>query len=210
MGVEAKMIAQFAKTAGAVVMIAAFLVGAALIGTAHAADLSQPVVLVASQNLDGSLFQQTVVIAAPLPDGGHIGFIVNRPTTVKLSTLFPEQTPARNVKEPVYLGGPALASSVFVLMRRAPDGASVIPLMPGVVAVFDKETVDRVIETTPNAGRYFVGMMLWDADELEQEVAGRVWDVRHADVNNVLPAQAPGLWRSLRQPMASIREATEA
>src|SRR5262249_42114092 len=130
--------------------------------------------------------------------------------TVTLSTLFPEQAPARNVQEPVYLGGPALATSVFVLMRHAPDGASVIPLMPGVVAVFDKETVDRVIETTPNAGRYFVGMMLWDADELEQQVAGRVWEVRRADVNNVLPAQAPGLWKSLRQPMASAQEVDDA
>ena len=203
------MVKQIAESAGAVVLIAAFLVGAALVGTARAADLSQPVVLVASQNLDGSPLQQTVVIAAPLPDGGHIGFIVNRPTTVKLETLFPEQEATRTVKEPVYLGGPALAGSVFVLMRSAPDGASVIPIMPGVVAVFDKETIDQVIETTPNAGRYFVGMMLWDADELEQQVAGRVWDVRHADVNNVLPARAPGLWNSLRQPMVSADDAKE-
>lgn len=203
------MIKQIAETSGAVALIAAFLVGAALVGTARAADLSQPVVLVASQNLDGSPLEQTVVIAAPLPDGGHIGFIVNRPTTVKLETLFPEQEATRKVKEPVYLGGPALAGSVFVLMRSAPAGATAIPLMPGVVAVFDKDTVDRVIETTPNAGRYFVGMMLWDVDELEQQVAGRAWDVRHADVNNVLPAHASGLWNSLRQPMASADHSAE-
>jgi putative transcriptional regulator len=203
------MIKQIAETTGAVALIAAFLVGAALVGPARAADLSQPVVLVASQNLDGSPLAQTVVVAAPLPDGGHIGFIVNRPTTVKLETLFPDQEATRNVKEPVYLGGPALAGSVFVLMRRAPEGASVIPVMPGVVAVFDKETIDQVIETTPNAGRYFVGMMLWDADELEQQIAGRVWDVRHADINNVLPARAPGLWNSLRQPMVRADDAEE-
>ena len=203
------MIKQISQTAGAVVIIAAFLVGAALVGAARAADLSQAVVLVASQNLDGSPLAQTVVLAAPLSNGGHIGFIVNRPTTVKLETLFPDQAATRKVKEPVYLGGPALAGSVFVLMRGAPDGASAIPLMPGVVAVFDKETIDQVIETTPNAGRYFVGMMLWDPDELEQQVAGRVWDVRHADVNNVLPAHAPGLWNSLRQPMVSTDQTKE-
>jgi putative transcriptional regulator len=203
------MITQVAKTAGAVAIIAAFLVGAALVAPARATDLSQAVVLVASQNLDGSPFEQTVVIAAPLPDGGHVGFIVNRPTTVRLETLFPDQAATRKVKESVYLGGPALPDSVFVLMRRAPDGASVIPLMPGVVAVFDKATIDHVIETTPNAGRYFVGIMLWDADQLEEQVAGRVWDVRHADVNNVLPAQAPGLWNSLRQPMARASTARE-
>ncbi len=56
----------------------------------HAADLSQAVILVASKDLDGSPFERTVVIAAPLPNGGHIGFIANRPTTVKLDKLLPE------------------------------------------------------------------------------------------------------------------------
>jgi hypothetical protein len=60
----------------------------------------------------------------------------------------------------------------------------------------------RVIETTPNAARYFVGMMVWDDDQLEQQVAGGLWEVRPADADFVLPAKAPGLWNSLRKPMA--------
>jgi len=31
-------------------------------------------------------------VAAPLPDGGHIGFIINRPMNVKLDTLLPQDT----------------------------------------------------------------------------------------------------------------------
>jgi putative transcriptional regulator len=191
--------AAVAVTAAFVVVIAAFIVGAA-----RAADPSRAVILVASQTLDDTPLAQVVIVAAPLPDGGHIGFIVNRPTKVKLETLFPDQAPARNVREPVYLGGPALARGVFALMRNAPDGAgTTIPLMPGVVAVLDRPTIDRVIETKPNAARYFVGMMLWDADELEQEIAAKLWDVRPANADSVLPAKAPGLWNSLRSPMAS-------
>jgi len=193
------MIKRIARIEAVLVLIAAFMFGAA-----RAADLSQAVILVASQDLDGSPFEQTVVIAASLPNGGHLGFIVNRPTTVKLEALFPEQAPARNVEEPVYVGGPAVASGVFALMRSAPDGAETsIPLTPDIVAVLDKATIDRVIETTPNAARYFVGMMLWDADELEQQVANGLWEVRPADADSVLPAKARGLWNSLRGPMAS-------
>lgn len=200
------MFKRIARIEAAIVLIAAFMFGAA-----RAADLSQAVILVASQNLDGSPLEQTVVIAASLPDGGHIGFIVNRPTTVKLEALFPEQAPARNVKEPVYVGGPAVASGLFALMRSAPGGAETsIPLTPDIVAVLDEATIDRVIETTPNAARYFVGMMLWDADELEQQVANGLWEVRPAEADIVLPAKARGLWNSLRSPMASADGLTRA
>ena len=194
------MIKRIAKLTGAAVVIAALVLGAA-----RAAERSEAVILVASKGLDGSPFEQTVVIAASLSNGGHAGFIVNRPTSVTLGTLFPDQAPARNVKEPVYVGGPAIASGVFALMRSAPDGAeNPISLAPGIVAVLDESTIDRVIENTPNAARYFVGMMLWDADELEQEIADGLWEVRPADADSVLPAKVRGLWNALRSPMTSI------
>jgi len=80
-------------------------------GMARAADLSQAVILVASElvaseRLAGSLYEETVVLAAPLPQGGHMGFVVNRPTSVKLENLFPEQASTHNVVEPVYAAAP--------------------------------------------------------------------------------------------------------
>src|SRR5438477_5014222 len=62
---------------------------------AVADDLTQAVTLVATDVLDGTPFEQTVLIAAPLPNGGHVGFIINRPTDVKLATLFPDDTRSR-------------------------------------------------------------------------------------------------------------------
>jgi len=186
--------------AAGVVAVALFMIATA----PRAAELSEAIVLVARDGLVGSPFEQTVVFAAPLPDGGHIGFIVNRPTTLKLETLFPDESPARNVSEPVFVGGPVLPQAVFALTQNAPDGTrSAIPLFPGVVAIVDGPSVDRIIETTPNGARYFVGVMLWDADELEDQVRNNLWEVRPADVETILPARANGLWNSLRSPMAS-------
>jgi len=134
------MIKRIAGIAAAVVVIAGFMIGAA-----RAADLSQAVILVASQDLDDSPLAQAVVVAAPLPNGGHLGFIVNRPTKVTLEALFPAQASARSVKEPVYLGGPVLPGALFALMRGVPDGRSAIPLMPGVVAVFDVGGIEGAV-----------------------------------------------------------------
>jgi putative AlgH/UPF0301 family transcriptional regulator len=184
---------------------AAALLTVLLPGAARATDLADPVVLVASARLDNTAFAQTVVIAAPVPAaGGHIGFIVNRPTKVKLELLLPDQERAHNVVEPVYLGGPALPNGLFALTRDVPtDTANAIPLMPGVFALVDGEAIDRLIEKTPNAARYLVGMMLWNDGELEQQISDGLWEVRPPDPQTVLPTKAPGLWDSLRKPMAS-------
>ena len=177
----------------------AFLVlFAGLTGAARAVDLSQAVILVASERLAGSPFEQTVILAAPLPQGGHLGFVVNRPTSVKLETLFPEQASTHNVVEPVYAGGPVMSRGVFAVTRKAPDNsAAILSLMPGLVMLIDGETIDRIIETRPNDARYFVGLMIWEPDELDEEIDQGAWDVRPADVDTVLPASAPGLWKSL-------------
>jgi putative transcriptional regulator len=171
---------------------------AGMTGAARAVDLSQAVILVASERLAGSIFEQTVILAAPLPQGGHLGFVVNRPTSVKLETLFPEQASTRNVVDPVYAGGPLMSGAVFAVTRKAPDSnGAFVSLMPGLVVVIDGATVDRIIETTPNDARYFVGLMIWAPDDLEDEIRDGAWEVRPADVDSVLPVKSPGLWKSL-------------
>jgi len=167
-------------------------------GAARAVDLSQAVILVASNRLAGSIYEQTVILAAPLPQGGHLGFVVNRPTSMKLESLFPEQASTRNVVDPVYAGGPMLSNAVFAVMRKAPDNnGNFLPLMPGLVVAIDGATVDRIIETTPNDARYFVGLMFWAPDDLDDEIRNGAWEVRPADVDTVLRANSPGLWKAL-------------
>jgi putative transcriptional regulator len=194
-----------------IVLNAAVLLMVLVAAGARATDLSAPVVLVASATFDGTPLAQTVIIVAPVGDAGHIGFIVNRPTNVKLELLLPDREPAHNVVEPVYSGGPSVPNGLFALMQGSPrDVANAIPLLPGVIAVIDGDAIDRLIEKTPNAARYFVGMMLWAEGELEQQVSNGLWEVRPPDPQTVLPAKARGLWNSLRSPMASAAMAVRA
>src|SRR5262245_11761020 len=99
-------------------------------GAGHAADLSQPVTLVATSRLAGSIYDETVLVAAPLPQGQHVGFILNRPTRVKLEILFPGHAPSRKVVEPVSLGGPMFPGMIVALTRKVPlNTGAAIPLM---------------------------------------------------------------------------------
>ncbi len=163
-----------------------------------AADLAKPVTLVATSRLAGSAYGETVVVAVPGPGGVHIGVIVNRPTDVRLGELFPQHEPSRAVVEPVYIGGPSLANMLYAIVRTTPPyGDDALELAPGVVLVFDANAVDRVIETAPNQARYFVGLIVWAPDALEDEVSAGAWQVNPADASTIFPTDPKDLWKSL-------------
>ena len=167
------------------------------VGIVNATEAAKPVVLIATDRLAGSGYRETVLFAAPLPSGHHMGFILNRPTPAKLGTLFPEHAPSRKVVDPVYLGGPELPESLFAIARRAPDGGETVPLMPGLVLAIDSATVDRVIETMPNDARYFAGLVVWQPGELADEIRAGAWEVRPADPSAVFHTHPERLWRDL-------------
>jgi putative transcriptional regulator len=166
---------------------------------AWAGDAPTAVTLVATDALEGTPFEQTVIVAAPLPNGGHVGFIINRPTDVKLGTLFPEEASSHKVDAPVSYGGPMLPRAVFALTHQAPDGdGDIVTLMPGLVAVLDAAGVDHILETTPNDARYFVGLIVWAPEELAAQLDAGAWDVKPGDPGLVLRAKSIRLWQELR------------
>jgi putative transcriptional regulator len=170
-------------------------------GAASAADLSQPITLVATPSLSDSEFRQTVLFAAPMPNGMHIGFIVNRPSEVALATAFPEHPPSRKVVDPVYFGGPVMPEMLYAAVRTPPENTgNLLQLMPGVVLVMDGDAIDHIIETTPNDARYFIGLIVWQPGELDEEVRAGAWDVKPADAGTVFSAQPETLWKMLSLP----------
>jgi putative transcriptional regulator len=168
------------------------------VGLASAEDLSQPMTLIATEDLDGTPFAQTVVVAVPLPDGGYVGFIINRPTGLKLDTLLPDNDSAHAVVDPVYLGGPLHTDTLFVLAREAPGGGDgAIPLLPDLFAVFDGESIDRILNQNPNEARYIVGVLAWPPGELDKQVHAGVWAVKPLDTSAVFRKQPNHLWSEL-------------
>ena len=164
---------------------------------AAAADLAQPVILVAKPQLTDKLYGATILVARPIGNDQHIGFILNRPTKIKLGQLFPNHAPSLKVPEPVYVGGPINPESIFALVRasKSPGGRSV-ELMPGMFAVFDGKVVDDVIEHKAGHARFVAGLVGWRTGELRSEVKRGAWFVLDADASLVL-RKPDGLWEEL-------------
>ncbi|HEV8106149.1 MAG TPA: YqgE/AlgH family protein [Burkholderiales bacterium] len=151
-------------------------------------------------------YRQTVLLAAPAPNGGHVGVILNRPTKRSLGSLFPEHEPSKKVVEPVFYGGPFSRGALVALVRtdHAPGGGSV-PLMNNLYLAFRANTIDHVIETTPNDARYFVGYVGWLPGELKSEIDRGLWSVMNAEVDTVFRKDTEGLWEELLQQTRRIR-----
>ncbi len=164
---------------------------------ATATDLSDSVLLVAKRQLRDKMYGSTILVARPIGNDQHIGFIVNRPTKVTLGQLFPRHAPSQKVPDPVYVGGPISAESIFALVetRKHPGGRSV-EIIPGMFAVFDSKIVDDVIEHEAGRARFVAGLVGWRAGELRDEVKRGAWFVLDADPKLVL-RKPDGLWEEL-------------
>src|SRR6186997_3557190 len=115
----------------------------------QAAAQEDALLLVAHPAFRDLEYRQTVLLAAPAPNGGHVGVIINRPTRRSLGSLFPEHEPSKKVVEPVYYGGPFSRGALVALVRTdAAPGSGTVPLMKNLYLAFRANTIDQVIEST--------------------------------------------------------------
>jgi len=179
---------------------------AAAAGLAGAQSQDDAILLVAHPAFRDLEYRQTVLIAAPAPNGGHVGVILNRPTRRSLGSLFPEHEPSKKVLEPVFYGGPFSKGALVALVRadHAPGSGSVL-LMKNLYLAFRANTIDHVIETTPNEARYFVGYVGWRPGELKSEIDRGLWSVLNAEVDTIFRKDTEGLWEELLQSTRRIR-----
>jgi len=173
---------------------------------APAADEDSALILIAHPAFRDLEYRQTVLLAAPAPTGGHVGVILNRPTRRSLGSLFPEHEPSKKVVDPVYYGGPFSRGALVALVRadEAPGAGSVL-LMKNLYLAFRANTIDHVIETTPNEARYFVGYVGWRPGELKSEIDRGLWAVQNAEVDMVFRKDTENLWEELQQASRRIR-----
>src|SRR3954454_368756 len=162
------------------------LVSGLVPGIARAQLQEEAMLLIAHPAFRDLEYRQTVLLAAPGPNGAHVGVILNRPTKRSLGSLFPEHEPSKKVIDPVYYGGPFSRGALVALVRADHSpGSGSVPLMKDLYLAFRANTIDHVIETTPNEARYFVGYFGWRPGELRSEIDRGLWTIINADLGLV-------------------------
>ena len=171
------------KTIRALLMISVLAWSSPLV----AADLSKTLILVARPELTDAFYEATVLLVTPLGGDQHVGFILNRPTSLTLG----------KVPEPLFLGGPVGTDLIFALVERSDNpGGKSVALTPGLYAALDARTVDDIIGKDPQHARFVAGFVAWQPGELQSEIERGAWFVLSPEPSLVLrPPQ--GLWEDL-------------
>ena len=173
------------------------LLFAALPGQAQDAKGANGVFLVASPGLVDPNFRESVVLVTHMPDGGSIGFIVNRRGERSLADILPENETLKRYTEPLYLGGPVEASGLFAMLRtrKAPPGA--LQVLDEVAFAMEPAVLEQVLRAPPGRVRFFNGYAGWAPGQLASELARGGWRVVHADADTVFRSDMDTLWEEL-------------
>ncbi|MFH1604762.1 MAG: YqgE/AlgH family protein [Pseudomonadota bacterium] len=155
------------------------------------------VFLIAKPTLVDPNFRRSVVLVTQMPDGGSVGFIVNRPGQHSLAQILPDNEVLKRYTEPLYLGGPVEAAGLFAIVRtkKSPQGA--LRVLDDLSFVMDPAVVEKVLGAPPEQVRFFSGYSGWAPGQLAAELSLGGWYVLNADADTVFRKDTGTLWEEL-------------
>ena len=157
------------------------------------------VLLVAKPSLTDPNFSRTVVLVTQTEDGGTVGVIINRPTTLKLSQFLSEEFQTGNYREPIFFGGPVMLKALVSLFRsETPPAAPAFHVLKDVYLTMHPDNIETPARRTPAARyRIYAGFSGWVPRQLESEMMRDGWYFLPADEATVFREKTDGLWEEL-------------
>jgi putative transcriptional regulator len=163
--------------------------------------------LVARAELPDPNFADSVVLVMNNLGPGPVGVILNRPTKIPVSELFPDLKGLAPLHDKIYFGGPVEIHTVWFLFRAPKRPEHAIQACDGVFLSADRELLLRLLHRDkPMEGlRIFIGHSGWTPEQLQNEISRGDWTLKHAESDAVFNGQNEHPWPSpetLEEPSA--------
>ena len=150
-------------------------------------ELAKGKFLIASRQLQDPNFRETVVLLIEYGLDGAMGLVINRPSAVKLATVFPDIEELKQRKDTIYVGGPVAVNQMMLLIRssKMPEDATVV--VPDVYISSSWKELERLIKKKNKDERFrlFAGYAGWAPSQLDFERTRGDWYVLKADAETV-------------------------
>jgi putative transcriptional regulator len=154
------------------------------------------ILLVARAELPDSNFNHSVVLVMNNIGPAPAGVIINRPTPIAVSSLFPDLERLAEVHDRVYFGGPVRIASVSFLFRAdtAPEDAT--RALDGVYFSTNRDLLRKLLDRDkPMEGlRIFIGYSSWAPGQLESEIARGDWTLAPAETDAIFGGKSEHPW----------------
>ncbi|MFQ6004792.1 MAG: YqgE/AlgH family protein [Woeseia sp.] len=162
-------------------------------------DLATGKLLVATDEVRGAYFAQTVILILHYNEQGAMGLVINRPMEAAPKELLPDLEGLDVYSGALYWGGPVQVSTMRALLRSDAPPEDALHIFDSVHQVPFDETLHQGPSNAAQL-RFFVGYAGWAPGQLERELAFDSWQVIPA-TEEVVFARDPGMiWRYLRPP----------
>jgi putative AlgH/UPF0301 family transcriptional regulator len=155
--------------------------------------------LVASRNLGDPNFAHTVILLVRYDAKGVLGLIINRRTDVPLSRVLENLKSAKELSDPVYVGGPVEMPAVFALFQ-SPAGVNGAEHVFGkVYLISEKNLFEETIASRPKPDIFhvYLGYAGWTIEQLRMEVSLGSWFIFSGDTSAVFSADPDSLWQGM-------------
>jgi putative AlgH/UPF0301 family transcriptional regulator len=162
-------------------------------------DLGAGKLLVASRNLGDPNFTETVVLLVHYDGEGVLGLILNRRTDVPLSRVLEGFEAAKDLSDPVYLGGPVETRAASALLQSPTRVEGTKHIFGGVYLISTKTLFEQTISARPDPGVFhvYLGYAAWTTEQLRNEVALGAWFIFQSDARAVFNSNPDSLWSQM-------------
>jgi putative transcriptional regulator len=164
------------------------------------------ILIVARNDLPDPNFADSIVLVMNNLSPGPVGIIINRPTPIPVSRLFPDIERLAQVRDKVYFGGPVDFGSVWFLFRTASPPEHAIQACDGVYLSADRELLLQLLGRNKpmDSLRIFLGHAGWAPGQLEAEIERHDWTSKRAEMEAIFNGKSEHPWPSPQDPSHSI------
>ena len=163
-------------------------------------DLVTPVLLMAMPQVLDPFFHRSVVLLLHHEDEGSFGFIVNRPTGIKVSEILKGMDVGWEGGEEAvaYFGGPVqpqLGTVLFTpILEEAGPEDTATEIIPGIALTQHVGDLSRLAEAPPDQFRLILGYAGWGEGQLMEEILRNDWLTAPVSSDLIFAPDPEGVW----------------
>lgn len=162
-------------------------------------ELEAPLLLMAMPQVQDPFFAKSVVLLVHHQPEGSLGFVVNRPTVLKVAEILDglEIPWGGDSEHTAFLGGPVQQQLGTVIYRA--EAAPAITeerreICPGVAVTQHVGDLQALAEKPPASFRLLLGYAQWGDDQLTDEMLRNDWLTAPVDVDLIFQDDPELIW----------------
>lgn len=153
--------------------------------------------LVAHPNLEGTLFERSVVYLYQDNDHGSAGVVLNRLTQYSLKYLFDHKGYSFDRHGHVYMGGPVQTQSITLLHTDDFNSINTQHVTNGICVTSDNLMLEKIaMGNEPIRWKMTLGIAAWSPGQLESEIKNKrpSWLTTDADISIIFDYDGEDQW----------------